>query len=135
MDKRASISLALAGAMTLLASPGPKAQLLPVSAACRHDAQEQQADRTRREQALRVARAINAEQGVLAQRTRRYHPLADLTNLPDVPNGFELRLYSDGAGYVFSVKDTFDSCRYAIFSDQSGVLYEKTALTAPSIAS
>jgi len=101
------------------------------SVACRHDGSESQADRTRRIQALALAKAINSAQGELAERTRRYHPLTALRNLPPVPTGFELRLYSEVDGYLFSLKDALDTCRYAIFSDQSGLVYEKAARTHP----
>src|SRR5687767_6391538 len=120
MDKRVSASLVILGIVALGLSSTSDAQRDASSTvstvACLHDASELRADRVRRDQALALARAINAAEGLLAQQTRRYHPLRDLRNLPDVPNGFELRLYSDEAGYVFSLKDTRDSCRYAIFS-------------------
>ena len=49
--------------------------------------------------------------------------------------GFELKLYNDDAGYVFAIKDMRDTCRYAIFSDQSGLLYEKALHATPTLAS
>jgi hypothetical protein len=110
------------------------AQLLPSVVACRHDASESQTDRARREQAVALARAINATEGRLIERTRSFHPLADLPNLPTTPRGFELRLYSDGSGYVFSIKDALDQCGYGVFSDQAGLLYEKTPRPAPLVA-
>ena len=110
------------------------AQVVPSVVVCRHDASESQPDRDRREQALGLARAINTAEGRLSERTRAFHPLAELTNLPPTPRGFELRLYSDGAGYVFSIKDTLDVCGYAVFSDQASLLYEKTPRPAPLMA-
>ena len=104
----------------------------PVS--CLHDAHEGQTDRARRDEALRVAKAINAKEGALAQQTRSYHQLSDLQGLPQVPAGFELRLYADSSGYVLSLKDVKDSCHYALFSDQSGWIYEKSPIVAPVIA-
>jgi hypothetical protein len=141
MVKRASVSLvvvilAAAGLSSFTQAertPG-SAERTPGSVACRHDTSENELDRSRRMRAIAVARAINSAEGELAERTRRYHPLAALRNLPPVPNGFELRLYSDVDGYVFAIKDTLDACRYAIFSDQSGLLYEKAARTTPIIA-
>jgi hypothetical protein len=136
MDKRLSISCMALGAGLVAAgfTPLPRAQVAPSPVACLHDTFERQPDRVRRDQALGVAKAINAAQGALAQQTRRFHALADLRNLPDVPGGFELRFYSDAAGYVFSLKDARDPCHFAIFSDQSGLLYEKAARTAPLAA-
>lgn len=136
MMKLVYVSVVAASATTLwFASPASSHAQFPSSAiACRHDVSESQTDRTRREQAVALARAINAAEGVLSQQTRRYHPLADLPNLPQTPSGFQLRLYSDAAGYVFSIKDTLDPCSYGVFSDQAGLLYEKTPREAPLVA-
>jgi hypothetical protein len=65
---------------------------------------------------------------------RLYGALSQLRGVPPTPQGFELRLYTDGRGYVLSLKDTLDPCRYAIFSDEAGTLYEKTPLPAALIA-
>ena len=135
MDKRISAALVILGSAVIGAATASDAQLLPATVACLHDGAELRTDRLRREQALALAREINGAQGTLAQQTRRYHRLAALPNLPDVPAGFELKLYGDDAGYVFSLKDTRDTCRYAIFSDQSGLLYEKAAHATPTLAS
>ena len=136
MSKLFSVAVVGASAMTLVivSQSSPRAQLPSSGIACLHDASESRADRTRREQAIALARAINASEGVLSQQSRRFHPLADLPNLPQTPSGFDLRLYSDGAGYVFSLKDTMDPCSYGVFSDQSGLLYEKTPRVAPLLA-
>jgi hypothetical protein len=41
-----------------------------------------------------------------------------------IPEGFAVHLATDGStGYVFSVKDTLDPCRFALFSDQAGLIY------------
>lgn len=104
------------------------------AAACRHDAAALPADRARREQALTLARAINTAQGRIAQQTRQYQPFEQLTGLPPTPIGFRLRLYTDGAGYIFSLKDERDPCHYGVFSDQEGRLYEMTP-QVPLIAS
>ena len=125
-----------ASAMTLLlGSPVSDGAQFPSSGVvCKHETSESQADRSRREQAIALARAINKAEGILSQQTRKYHQLAELPSLPPTPNGFDLRLYSDGAGYVLSIKDTLDPCSYGVFSDQAGLLYEKTPLAAPLIA-
>ncbi len=93
---------------------------------CLHNGTETASNKTRREQAITLARAINDGQARIAERTRNYAPLALLGNLPPTPAGFELRFYFDGANYAFSLKDRRDICRYAVFSDQDGWLYEKT---------
>jgi hypothetical protein len=131
MTTRMCAGLALA-AVLLPGYSGQRAQpvALPL---CRHD-NGQEADRTRREQAVALAKAINHAEGTVAERIRVYRPLSQLAGLPPVPNGFEVRLYTDGGGYVFSIKDTLDPCRYGIFSDEAGVLYEKTPQPAPLVA-
>jgi hypothetical protein len=134
MHKRRFFFLIIACCVLTRGHSATGAQLAPPLVQCRHEASELPADRLRREAALTLARAINTAQGTMAQQTRRYVPLAALKGLPPVPDGFELRLYTDAAGYMFAVKDTLDSCRYAVFSDQSGLLYEKSARQAPQIA-
>ena len=138
MTRRTSVAVVTVCAATVVLGaerPGSSdRQFLPSAVACRHDASESQVDRDRREQAVTLAREINSAQGRLSERTRRFHPLAELPNLPPVPEGFELRLYTDGGGYVFSLKDVRDLCSYGVFSDQSGLLYEKTPRAAPLMA-
>ena len=105
------------------------------AARCLHDdGGGSQADRARREQALLLAREINAAQGRAIQQTKRYQPLQQLGKLPETPAGFVVRLYTDGEGYAFSIKDDRDACRYGIFSDQQGTLYQASP-TLPLIAS
>jgi hypothetical protein len=108
---------------------GPSAGLV-----CRDDAESLPADRARREEARALLRAINAAEGRAAQATRQYLPLAKLPGLPPVPSGFELRLYTDGNGYIASAKDSRDPCHYGVFSDEDGRLYEMTP-QVPLIAS
>jgi hypothetical protein len=48
--------------------------------------------------------------------------------LSPVPDGFRLRHQTDGESYLLSLKDETDACRYAVFSDQDGILYEKTPM-------
>ena len=106
----------------------------PVLASCLHDGSATEADRTRRTQALTLAKAIHTAQGQVVRRTRQYQPVAGLGTLPAVPPGFALKLFADQDDYVFALKDTRDPCRYAIFSDSAGLLYEKSARTAPVLA-
>jgi hypothetical protein len=101
---------------------------------CRHDEGALPADRTRRDQARVLARAINAAEARAVQSTQRYVPLNQLPGLPMTPPAFEVRLYTDGSGYVVSLKDTIDPCRYGLFTDQHGLLYEVTP-QRPLIAS
>jgi hypothetical protein len=48
--------------------------------------------------------------------------------------GRMIYLYADRTGYLFSLKDTLDSCHFAVFSDVSGLIYQQSALTAPVVA-
>lgn len=95
---------------------------------CLHDQLETQANRVRREKALELAEDINRAQGLARRFGTRgqgdYKPLDQLTNLPDVPEGFRVQLHTDGMTYSFSIKDARDPCGYAVFSDQSLDIYE-----------
>lgn len=101
---------------------------------CRHHESAQQADRARRAGALALAKAINAAQADRVQRTGTYQPVERLGTLPPVPKGFDLSLFADRTGYLFALKDTQDPCSFAVFSDERGLLYEKSALDAPAVA-
>jgi len=101
---------------------------------CRHGQAPTEEDRARRAQAVTLAKAINTAQASLVQRTQQYHPVESLGNLPAVPAGFELNLFADHSGYMFAIKDTQDPCWFAVFSDNRGLVYEKSALDAPAVA-
>src|SRR5436853_260043 len=123
------IVAALAIAALMLTSSPSHAQsplLSSRAVACRHDQGETAADRTRRQDALALARQINAAEARVAELTHNYVPLAGLRGLPPTPAEFTVRLYTDGATYTFSIKDQRDVCHYGIFSDQDGLLYELT---------
>lgn len=100
-------------------------QLPPILAVhCLHDENATAMNRQRRAGALALARAINEAQGQALERTQQFLPIDALTGLPAAPDGFALRFYTDGDGYIFSLKDTRDACHYGIFSDEHGRLYE-----------
>jgi len=95
---------------------------------CLHGDNETRAERLRRESAVEFADRINDAQ-TNARRfgpraNRKYVPLDQLSNLPDTPDGFRVQLHTDGESYSFSIKDVRDPCRYAVFSDQSGDVYQ-----------
>ncbi len=115
------------------ARPSPVFRQLPVALVCLHDSRSVAADRARRDGAINLARAINEAQATAVQATRRYQPLSALPDLPVTPRGFELRFYTNGEGYILSVKDTLDPCRYGLFTDQHGRLYEMSP-QVPQIA-
>ena len=127
----------LLGVVVLLMPPAAASSQISraaLAARCLHDAGELPADRTRREQALSLARQMNEAQERVFSQTRRYQAIPQLGNLPDTPAGFVVKLHTDGAGYIFSIKDDRDACRYGIFSDQQGALYVSSP-TLPLIAS
>jgi hypothetical protein len=39
-----------------------------------------------------------------------------------VPDGFQAQVSTDGTSYTFSVKDSQDQCKFAVFSDQNGLI-------------
>ena len=105
--------------------------LSPATAAfaqnCLHGSSETAGERTRREQAITFARQLNAAETFassgIGPQQRRYRPLNELPNVPRIPAGFALRLQTDGAGYIFTLKDSRDPCGFAVFSDQDGDVY------------
>ena len=118
MAMMASLSLVRADVSAQLARP------------CLHGRLEQPNQQARREQAVQVAQQINrAESDGPAQlpgAQKRYRPFDQLQNVPPTPRGFRLQFHTDGITYTFSLKDTLDSCQYAIFSDQDQSIYEAT---------
>ena len=89
---------------------------------CLHGPTERPAQQARRQDALKIAHQINTAEFV--GRFGKYRPLAELVNVSPAPSGFEVRLLTDGVTYTFSIKDTLDPCRYAIFSDEDRRIYE-----------
>lgn len=94
---------------------------------CLHAQLETSEDRIRRERAIDVARRVHAAQHApapfRAPGTPRYRPLEELPALSPVPEGFDLQFLTDGRGYIVSLKDRRDPCRFTVFSDQDGAIY------------
>jgi hypothetical protein len=134
MLRATSFCIALLTVASIAGTAAPENQLAPSIASCRHDSRATEADRNRRSQALALAKAINTAEGDIAGRTREYRPLSALRNLPPIPVGFSLKLFADRDSYLFALKDTLDACRYAIFSDAAGLVYEQSGRAAPIIA-
>lgn len=131
---RTTLCLALLAVTSIRGPVTPRRQLPPPVASCHHDVSATEGDQNRRSQALILAKAINTAEADTFRRAREYQPLASLGTLPAVPFGFTLKLFADRDDYVFAVKDTRDPCGYAIFSDSAGLLYEKSARSAPVVA-
>ena len=101
---------------------------------CLHGRSEVPEQRMRRQQALEVVHAINMAQATIVgprTSTSGYRPLEELLNIPPLPPGFDLQFLTDGDGYIFSIKDTLDPCRYAVFSDQGTRVYEALPQVSP----
>jgi hypothetical protein len=114
-------------ALFLLMAAAPDSAQNPKQ--CLHDQLETRSERTRREKAVELASEINRAQGIARRFGARpgqgpYLPFDQLFNVPAPPDGFRVQHLTDGETYSFSVKDTRDPCLYAVFSDQSGDVYE-----------
>ncbi len=97
---------------------------------CLHGQSESASNRQRRQRALRVASVINMAQAQALRvdpQQRGYRPLEELANVPFLPRGFTIQFHTDSETYTFSIKDTLDPCRFAVFSDQDGFVYEAIA--------
>ena len=122
--------IALATLLSSLAAPCSFAQQ------CLHGPSEQSNQRTRREQALKMAQQINLAETVIVPPQPgqpKYRPFAQLLNVSPTPAGFKLQFYTDSTSYAFTLKDTLDACHYAIFSDQDKGIYEATPRTGAQI--
>jgi hypothetical protein len=136
MEKKIALAAAL---MSVLGSPftvsfARPAQLL---GPCLHGPAEPSHQRTRREQAVKMAQDINRAEttgpAVIPGQRRVYRPIEQLPNVPPPPAGFRLRFYTDGPTYTFSLKDVTDPCEFAIFSDQDRAIYEATPRTGVDV--
>jgi hypothetical protein len=58
------------------------------------------------------------------QKTGAFLPVANLALTAPTPDGFDVRLTTDGKTYAFSLRDTTDPCLFGFFSDQQGVIFE-----------
>src|ERR1700732_4500635 len=80
---------------------------------CLHDrASETSEQAARRTAAVNYVRQVNTAE---ARHRQLYAALANLDAVP-TPEGFASQLSTDGTTYTFSVKDTTDACRFALFS-------------------
>jgi hypothetical protein len=118
MTRLRTIGGGFAVAFLLAAAAVPGAQSRP----CLHGADERPEQANRKRQAVQSARQINTAEANLFRTNNRYLALADL-RVPPSPDGFDVNLLADASGYVFSIKDMQDPCRFAFFSDQNGVIY------------
>jgi hypothetical protein len=91
---------------------------------CLHQANESVNERARREAAVRYLATVNQGQAASQRMQGAYLPLGEAAEIGSVPLGFLPRLVFDRWGYLVSLKDFFDPCGFALFSDERGVIYE-----------
>lgn len=89
---------------------------------CLHGDNESVPQRERRLAAIEYLKQTHAAQMRVRQERGTYAPLSSL-GLSAAPVGFVPRLTFDQWNYQISVKDLFDSCGFALFSDHEGVIY------------
>ena len=94
---------------------------------CIPNAPPTDAQLARRRAAITVARQINTAEARQWQTSQRYLPLSELQGVT-VPDGFEVQVSTDAISYTFSVKDAQDACKFAVFSDQIGLIYTAAPL-------
>ncbi len=99
----------------------PHAMQPDTRAGCLHGPDETDAERQRRTAAISHLRSINTAQ---ARRTGQgaWLELRQLSVGP-APAGFGVQLATFDGGYLVSMKDTLDPCRYALFSDNAGLIF------------
>ena len=99
---------------------------------CLHGTNESASERERREAALAFVDQVNAAERAAHDEQGTYVPLADAVSLSGVPIGFVPRLTFDRWSYAVSLKDLFDPCGFALFSDQDGRIYEARPVARPA---
>ena len=118
--RKTGVAAALAAAMGLGAAAP---QTPPPAQNCLHGPSESADQASRRRAALQLAQQVNKVEAQANQQGHTFYALSDLPGLTSEINGFKVQLSTDGGTYTFSIKDTVDTCRFAYFSDQEGVIY------------
>lgn len=72
--------------------------------------------------AVQFARAVNTGESRFRTSNQRYGQISEI-GVGSAPDGFRTQLATDGATYLFSIKDTIDACHFALFSDEQGLIY------------
>jgi len=93
------------------------------SAACLHGNDETVEQAKRRQDALHAVRYVNTAENMGLEKAKRYVPLSQVPGVP-VPAGFKLSLVADNKTYMLVAKDTEDTCGFAYFTDETGLVYE-----------
>src|SRR4029453_1290704 len=94
--------------------------------ACLHGPSEAPEQVARRRAAVTYARQVNTAEAARRREAGSFGQLSALSSLGEVPAGFQVQLSTDGTTYAFSIKDETDACRFALFSDQAGLIFAAT---------
>jgi hypothetical protein len=130
--KYATTTISIAAVVALLTTGwAPEVVHAQPQPVCLHGPGETPADAARRQDAVRVMRAINTAQAQAFAMNRTYLNFRDLTNsgLAARPVGFATQLTVEGSTYALLLKDTTDPCGYTLFSDQEGLIYVGSPLS------
>jgi len=106
----------------------PEGSLIGAQAACLHGEGEAPDQVTRRRAALGFTRHINTLQARGFQASKAYQPLSQLKVAMATPEGFAVKLSTDGTSYSFSVVDEKDECKFGYFSNDVGLIYKGEAI-------
>ena len=79
-------------------------------------------DPQHRQPAVLFARTVNSREATFKAAHQRYGQISELDAGAE-PGGFRSQLSTDGTTYVLVVRDATDSCHFALFSDQEGLIY------------
>ena len=94
-------------------------------AQCLHGPQEDAAQKTRRNSALRLVRAINtAEANEAWPKWNSYAPPANLSVDLNAAPGFESDFTTDGKSYALILHDKMDACGFVFATNQHGVIFQ-----------
>jgi hypothetical protein len=117
----------VAAAAVVAAIAAGRVSVAPVNAqqarVCLHGTDETPAERARRNQAINYTRSIHNAEARFFPPSNRYGQIDELADVRAMPAGFVLQHAANAKGYIFSVKDTTDQCRFTIYSDQDGIIY------------
>ena|SRR5207245_8162170 len=102
---------------------------LAAGGTCLHGNDETAEQAQRRRDAVQAVRYVNTAEAMGLEKAKRYVPLGQLTGIP-APAGFKLSLVNDNKSYLLAAKDIQDPCGFALFSDDTGLIYEAQALRA-----
>jgi hypothetical protein len=123
------VSFGLAAAVLAARMVGVPIVLSAQQPACLHGPEQTADQKARVQQAVFLARQINtAEARASMQAGVKYMPREELAGVGGIPAGFDLHLSADRRSYAFSIKDTTDPCRFAMFSDTDGLIYNGTPM-------